>query len=112
MSVVLVALAGAVGSALRYALARALDRGWHRGTLLANLSGSTLLGALAASASPTTLAVVGVGLCGGLTTYSAFAVQTVEQGPRRGAAYALVTLVGCVFLAALGWLASAAWLAS
>lgn len=101
-------LAGGLGSALRYAVGRALDRGWHVGTLLVNLAGSALLGGLSAAASPTVLVVLGVGLCGGLTTYSAFAVQAVEQGPRRGTSYVVVTLAGCLCAAAAGWLVASA----
>lgn len=107
-TLLLLTLAGGVGSALRYAVGRALDRGWHVGTLLVNLVGSALLGGLSAAASPTLVAVLGVGLCGGLTTYSAFAVQSVEQGPRRGAAYVVVTIAGCLCAAAAGWLVASA----
>lgn len=109
----LVALAGALGSAVRWLVGRALDRGWHRGTLLVNLVGSGLLGALVGADAPTAvLTVVGVGFCGGLTTYSAFAVQTVTHArsgrPRRAAAYALVTVVGCLLVATAGWAGAAA----
>ena len=110
----LVAAAAAVGSALRYLAARALDHGalpW--GTLLVNLAGSAALGALAGSpVTATTTTVFGVGLCGGLTTYSAFAVQTAERAlsgaRRRAASYALVTVGGCLLAAAAGWAVAAA----
>lgn len=115
MTAVLVALAGALGSAVRWLTGRALDRGWHLGTLLVNLAGSALLGALVGADAPAAvLTVVGVGFCGGLTTYSAFAVQTVTDArsrrPRRGAAYALVTVGGCLLAATAGWAVAGALL--
>jgi fluoride exporter len=49
-----------------------------------------------------------VGFCGALTTYSAFAVQVVGLGLRRGALYVLVTVPPAVAACALGfWLGSA-----
>lgn len=111
---VAVALAGGVGAGLRYAVGRLLDaHAWPTGTLLVNLAGSALLGALVGGGAPAALlAVVGTGFCGGLTTYSSFAVQTVAlvdtttgptAGRRRAAAYALVTVVGCLLAATAGW---------
>jgi len=89
----LVAVGAAVGASLRYVAAHLLDRGFPRGTLLVNVAGSFLLGALSGLAvSGSTMALLGVGFCGGLTTYSAFAVQVHGQGPRRGATYAVTSL--------------------
>jgi CrcB protein len=53
------------------------------------------------------MSLLGVGFCGGLTTYSAFAVQSVQaaQGsPPRGAAYVVMTVAGCLAMATLGHL--------
>lgn len=113
MTALLVALGGGLGAAVRWLAGRALDRGWHLGTLLVNLAGSALLGALVGADAPAAvLTVVGVGFCGGLTTYSSFAVQTVTHArsrrPRRAAAYALVTVVGCLLVATAGWAVAAA----
>ena len=52
----------------------------------------------------TALALLGTGFCGGLTTYSSFAVQSVNAGRRVGTAYVLATMLGCLTSAALGWL--------
>ena len=77
----LVALGAAVGAPLRYLAGHWLDRRLHWGTLLVNLVGSAMLGALVGAAvEGHWLALLGTGFCGGLTTYSAFAVQTVRGG--------------------------------
>jgi CrcB protein len=99
----LVALGAAVGAPLRYLAGHWLDRRLHWGTLLVNLVGSATLGTLAGAAvAGHWLALLGTGFCGGLTTYSAFAVQTVQGGRRRGSAYAVMTVTGCLAAAALG----------
>ncbi len=112
MTALLVALGAAVGAPLRFLVAHHLDRlgaphperHWPRGTLLVNLSGSAVLGFCAArSLDGNALALVGTGFCGGLTTYSAFAVQVHDVGRLRGAAYAAVSIVLGVAAAALGF---------
>ncbi len=109
MTALLVALGAAVGAPLRFVVGHLLDhRRFAVGTLLANVVGSTLLGVFAAwSVTGDALALLGVGFCGGLTTYSAFAVRTSELGWARGAVYAgltiVLSLVGC---AAGYWLGS------
>ncbi len=103
MSVLLVGLGAAVGAPLRYLAGLLLDERFPWGTLLVNLAGSAALGALVAGAvDGRPLALLGVGLCGGLTTYSSFAVQAVRGGRRRGSAYAVATIGGCLAAAALG----------
>ena len=97
MTGLLVALGAAVGAPLRYLAGHWLDRRLHWGTLLVNLVGSAMLGALVGAAvEGHWLALLGTGFCGGLTTYSAFAVQTVQGGRRRGSAYAVMTVTGCL----------------
>ena len=99
----LVALGAAVGAPLRLLVAHRLDGRWPAGTLAVNLAGSLLLGGLVGAAvDGGWLALLGTGFCGALTTYSSFAVQSVRLGPRRGAAYVVATLAGCVLLATLG----------
>jgi CrcB protein len=112
VSALLVALGAAVGSPLRFLVGRWLDRHVHWGTLLVNLVGSFVLGALVGDAvDGRWFALLGTGFCGGLTTYSAFAVQSVEaarKSRRRGSAYAVLTVAGCLALATLGhWLGTA-----
>lgn len=110
MTALLVALGGAVGAALRFTIASRYDepRGWPSGTLVVNVTGSALLGALSAMAlSGHAVALLGTGFCGGFTTYSAFAVQTHGLGPRSGAAYAVVTIALSLAACVLGfWLAA------
>jgi len=104
MTLLLVALGASVGAPLRYLSAALLDgERYPFGTLVANVVGSFLLGVLvAAGATGGWLALLGTGFCGGFTTYSAFAVQTHRLGPRRGAAYAAVTIGVALAACALG----------
>lgn len=104
MTALLVALGAAIGAPLRYALATRLDGRLPWGTLAVNVSGSFALGVLSAlSLSEDGLALLGVGFCGGFTTYSAFAVQTHALGVRRGAAYAGLTIAASLAACALGF---------
>jgi CrcB protein len=102
----LVALGAAVGAPLRFWLVQRLDTdGVPRGTWLANVAGSTLLGLLLGlGVDGRPLALLGVGLCGAFTTYSTFAVQTVGLGSRRGAAYAVATVGASLAGCAVGFL--------
>ena len=110
MTALLVALGAAVGAALRFTIASRYDepKGIPWGTLVVNVAGSALLGALSAMAlSGHAMALLGTGFCGGFTTYSAFAVQTHGLGPRHGTAYAVVTIAASLAACALGfWLAA------
>lgn len=113
----LVALGGAVGSVLRHAVGLALPApsGWPLGTLAVNVSGAFLLGLLleaVARRGPETRRLqrlrllLGTGLLGGFTTYSAFALETdrLLDGGDFGVAlgYVAVTLVAGTLAAALG----------
>lgn len=93
MSPLLVALGAAAGSALRYLAGHRLDRRLPWGTLLANVLGSFLLGALSGlGPGDAALALLGTGFCGGFTTYSAFAVRAHGLGRRTGTSYVVLTL--------------------
>ncbi len=104
MTVLLVALGAAIGAPLRFLAAHHFDGRAPWGTLAVNVLGSTALGLLSAlSLSGSAMALWGTGLCGGFTTYSAFAVQAVGLGRVVGTAYAVATLTMCVLGAGLGF---------
>jgi CrcB protein len=116
VTVLLVAAGAAVGAPMRYVLDRAVQRRHDSlmpwGTLLVNVLASLVLGLLVGlAATGGALALVGIGFCGALSTWSTFAYETVVLAQRRaptGWAYACLTLVGGLVCAALGWLAGAA----
>ncbi len=66
----------------------------HSGTLAVNIVASLLLGAarrvVARRSGP---GVRGTGFCGGMSTYSSFAVQTRDLPRGRAATYAVLTVV-------------------
>lgn len=104
MTPLLVAAGAAAGATLRFLFSSWFDGPWHRGTLLANVLGSFLLGLFSALAlSGHATALLGTGFCGGFTTYSSFAVQTHDLGLRRGAGYAAATIVVSLAACALGY---------
>ena len=94
MTLLLVALGAAVGAPLRFVLAHLLDGPLPWGTLAANVVGSALLGLLtAAGPGEHATALLGVGFCGGFTTWSSLAVQTAERGWSEGGRYLALTVV-------------------
>ena len=111
--VTLVATGGTIGAVARYALQQWLPADslpW--GTMVANLSGSLLLGlllgAVAAGATVSEEAVLlfGTGVLGAFTTMSAFAIDTirmVETNPSSTAIMVTTTLIGSISLAWIGW---------
>jgi fluoride exporter len=103
---VYVALGAAAGAPLRYLAGHLLDEALPLGTIGVNLIGSFLLGLFSAMVlSGATLAFCGTGFCGALTTYSSFAVQTHDRGPRHGSWNVVLTVVPALGLCALGfWL--------
>lgn len=101
----LVAVGGALGATLRFLAAHYVDdERFPTGTLGVNVAGSFLLGAFSAMVlSGSAMALLGTGFCGGLTTYSAFAVGTYRHGWASGSAYAAATLVLSLLACAAGF---------
>jgi CrcB protein len=106
----LVAAGGAVGSVARYlvGLAAAGAPGqFPWGTLAVNVAGSFVLGALVGAVPPGAASrlLLGTGLCGGFTTFSAFSAEAVALAERglvgRAGAYATAS-VALGVAAALG----------
>lgn len=101
--VLLVALGGAVGSVARYGVgfvaARWFGLAFPWGTLTVNVIGGLAIGLMAARIAPDNESLrllIGTGLLGGFTTFSAFSLETVrlmEQQPALAAIYALTSLV-------------------
>ena len=109
MTALLVALGAAVGAPLRYVAGHLLDDRFHRGTILVNWAGSLLLGSFSGLAlTGHTIALLGTGFCGGLTTFSSFAVQTHDRGARLGAVNVVLTVVPALALCAVGFWVGAA----
>jgi CrcB protein len=107
--VLLVALGAAVGAPTRFALGKLLDDRFHTGTLIANTAASLLLGMCVGwSVDESAYALLGTGFCGGMSTYSSFAVQARDQGPRLGTTYVVATLALGLAAATLGFLVAQA----
>ena len=110
----LVALGGAAGAVLRYQTGRALTgllgpatvASFPWATLVVNIVGSLAMGLLAGwlarhgAASETWQLLIGVGLLGGFTTFSAFSLEMmllIERGQATTAfAYALISVLAGV----------------
>lgn len=104
MTVLLVALGAAAGAVLRYVAGHLLDDRLPWGTILVNVLGSFLLGLFSGlTLGDSAGALLGVGLAGALTTYSAFAVQTHDAGVRRGTATVLLTVPFALAACAAGF---------
>jgi CrcB protein len=124
LELLVVAVAGGAGAGLRYVLDRVIGTrgrgGFPLGILVVNITGSLALGlltGLGTLVAPQLAVVLGTGLLGGYTTFSAVSVDSVllaERGRWRDAAADLFgTLVLCVAAAAAGvgaglWIAAAA----
>jgi len=117
-----VLIGGAAGAGLRYEAGRAALRiagpGFPWGTLVVNLAGGLLMGLLAGvlagegmTGRPLWL-LLGVGVLGGFTTFSAFSLDLfgmLERGEAGVAAlYALASVLGALGLLFLGWWAARA----
>lgn len=114
---VLVAVGGAVGAVMRHlvdvAVTRRTSGDYPWGILLVNVLGSWVLGLVTPSTSTVLVALVGVGWCGALTTYSTVAAQAVgfaDAGRwRRALAVVVVTVSASVTAGALGYVLGSLW---
>ena len=109
-SLLLVAIGGAVGAVARYLLSiqvgRSLGTAWPYGTFAANLIGGFLMGVLVgvlahrAGGDERLRVLLGVGVLGGFTTFSAYSLELVLMIERRtygtAAVYAAASVVGAV----------------
>jgi fluoride exporter len=113
--VLTVAIGGGIGAALRYLLSGAVYRvvgtDFPYGTLAVNLLGSLFLGWLmetteyTAGAAPMLRLFLGVGVCGGFTTFSTFSYETMRLLTDGVYLQALLNISGSVVLCVLGiWL--------
>jgi CrcB protein len=120
-----VALGGALGSLARFWLAELFAAlglvAFPWATLVANVTGSLLIGALAAliaedgpfMVAPAARLFWIVGICGGYTTFSSFSLQTLilaEQGDwLRAALNVLLSLALCLAAVWLGYHLAGRW---
>ena len=112
MAYLLAAAGGALGALARWAVAEGVPRspdGWPWSTLAVNLAGCLLIGVLLAvlSRCPAAWAppFLGVGVLGGFTTYSTFAVEVLElaaRAPALAAGYVAASVAGGVLAVAVG----------
>lgn len=105
MEYLVVAAGGAVGAPLRYLTDRFVHGRWNPrfpwATFAVNVAGSFLLGVLAGAAlvgatgSDVGL-LLGVGLCGALTTYSTLSWETLRLFDQRFPVLAVANLAGSI----------------
>jgi CrcB protein len=110
-----VALGGAIGAAARYLLAGQVGRwlgiAFPWGTLAVNVLGCFAMGllvewlALRWSASPAMRAFLAVGILGGFTTFSSFALDTATLAARQDYLATALYVAGSVALSILAFYA-------
>jgi CrcB protein len=113
MTLLLVAIGAAFGAPTRWYVDVRIQRRWAPvfpwGTFTVNVLGSVLLGVLVARWSETSsvLALVGIGFCGSLTTFSSFAWESDRLASSGARALAVMNIVAttcvCLLAAAAGW---------
>lgn len=111
-TLLLVAAGGAMGAVARYLLGvqamRSLGNGWPYGTFAANILGGFLMGVLAAVLAYRGGAdqdrwrlLLGVGVLGGFTTFSAYSLEVALMIERRAYGQAALYSVGSVVVSIL-----------
>lgn len=97
---VFIAVGGAVGASVRWAVDDVLGSDqFPWATLLVNVIGAALLAFVANHRfHPSTVAILGLGFCGGLTTLSTFSVEVVQLADDGRAALGLVYILSSVIL--------------
>ena len=120
--VAMVALGGGIGAALRYLTSEWVSNdGLPWATLAVNIVGSFLMGAVAIGLAEQVISkdlalLLGTGLLGGLTTMSAFSLETIQMIENQQTTFALgyvgTTLLLCPLVALLGWKLSESVLSS
>ena len=119
-----IAIGSALGGMGRYACSRAVALRYGEtfpwGTLFVNVTGSFVIGLIAALTGPDSRLVVSpnarnflmVGICGGYTTFSSFSLQTLELLRNRdvGEAFGniLLSVAACMAAVAIGFIAGTA----
>lgn len=106
----LVAAGGAVGAMARWALVEVTagtDASLAGPVLLANLIGCAVLGVLLGSrTSHSANRLIGMGFCGGLTTFSTFSVEVAralrDGNPSGGIVYAVLSVTGGLLIFSVG----------
>ena len=115
-SFLLVAVGGAIGASARHGVSllalRTLGPGWPWGTFAANLIGSFLMGCLIGwlafkvDGGRDMRLLLGTGILGGFTTFSAFSLETFQMIERKAhlqaASYALGSIVAGVLCLLVG----------
>lgn len=117
MTALWVAAGAAIGAPMRFLVNHWLRTRWGTtpaaGTLAVNVLGSFVLGLLAGAAvSGSWWALLGIGLCGALTTFSTLALELqdafTDERARHAAASVVLQLLLGVGAAWLGWVLTAA----
>jgi CrcB protein len=106
MTVLLIALGAAAGAPIRYLTDRSVqsrhDSVFPWGTFIVNVTGSALLGFIAALPWHGTAATVtGTAFCGAFTTYSTFGFETLKLAGDRAFLFAALNAAASI-IAALG----------
>jgi len=112
-----ISIGAAVGANLRYAvshwIAKALSSSFPWGTLIINVTGSFILGFFLVwttdrvLADPRWRALVAIGFCGGYTTFSSYAFETITFWQQGNHLFALGNFVTNNLLALVGVVAGA-----